>query len=455
MDSIRAQGAELVVIGNGNAMFARAFREDMDLDGPILVDPELATYRAAGLRRGRTELFSPRLLSNAARALTSGYRQNSVEGDPWQLGGVFVLGAGGDVLYRQRSREAGDHPDPRDVVAALSRARPLEDEAAPEPPAWQWLTGKALGALLDPTIVLSFDHTGFAARSLAFSPADLDVDLQGRRCVVTGANSGVGFETALALADLGAEVILVCRNEARGEQAAERIRNDTGNRDVRALVADLSELESIRHAARQLGEKPLDRLIHNAGVLPDTLETTSAGLERTFATHVVGPHLLTKLVRGRLAQSDDARVIWVSSGGMYASTLDVDRMRNPASPYDGVTAYSLTKRAQVVLAELWARELEGEAIVHAMHPGWADTPAVRSSLPNFHRLLQPLLRSPAEGADTIVWLAASEPARRSSGEFFLDREARRTHLVPFTRESRSERKRLWEICEALADDRDP
>jgi NAD(P)-dependent dehydrogenase (short-subunit alcohol dehydrogenase family) len=115
-----------------------------------------------------------------------------------------------------------------------------------------------------------------------------------------------------------------------------------------------------------------------------------------------------------------------------------------------VIAYAETKRAQVVLSELWAEELRGSPIaVNAMHPGWADTPAVKSSLPRFHRITRNILRTPAEGADTVVWLAAC-PSLRSTGRFFFDREERRTHLLPFTRETVRDRRALWRLCERLS-----
>lgn len=453
IETIRDSGAELVIVGNGSAEFARGFRDDLEIDVPILVDPDLVSYRAAGLRRGRSELLAPSLWSNAWRAYRKGFRQDSIQGDPWQLGATFVFRAGGELVFRHRSAQAGDHADPLDVVQALRHGYVVDDDGVEDPPALQRCVGRALGALLDPTIALSFDRTGFAARSLAFLPSDLDVDLRGRRCVVTGANSGVGFETARALADLGGEVFLLCRNAARAADARARIEDETGSARVRAVIVDMSDAASIHAAAAALGDGPIDRLVHNAGVLPEGLETTRDGDEITFATHVFGPHLLTRLLRDRLCASDDARIVWVSSGGMYASALDVDSMISPASDFDGVAAYSLTKRAQVVLSELWARELAGRATVHAMHPGWADTPAVRTSLPNFYRVMRPLLRTPAEGADTIVWLLVSDAARRTSGEFFLDREARRTHLWPLTRESEAERERLWAVCERMAEAR--
>jgi NAD(P)-dependent dehydrogenase (short-subunit alcohol dehydrogenase family) len=451
LDEIRARGAELVIVGNGAASFAKAFREDFELDGPLLVDPELRAYRAAGLRRGRVELLSPRLPRNALRAFRSGARQGAVQGDAWQLGGVFVIRPGGELAFRHVSREAGDHPAVAEILAALAPDAPALAEPASPPRAQAWL-GHALGRLVDPFIVGSFDRTGFRIHSLRFEPGDLDVDLSGRRCLVTGANSGIGYETSLALADLGADVVLLCRNRERGEAAAERIRAQTGNARVSLELLDVSDLASVREVGARLAAAPVDVLVHNAGVLPDERVESLDGLELTFATHVVGPFLLTQLLKERLLESRDGRVIWVSSGGMYTRRLSQDDPNWERRDFDGVAAYAETKRAQVVLAELWAERLAGSSVVvNAMHPGWADTPAVQSSLPRFHRLTRSILRTPAEGADTVVWLAACPAARKWSGRFFFDREPRRTHLLPFTKESPSARRALWDLCVELTD----
>jgi dehydrogenase/reductase SDR family protein 12 len=437
-------------VGNGAANFAAAFREDFELECPILVDPELRAYRAAGLRRGRVELLSPRLPLNALRALRSGSRQTGVQGDPWQLGGVFVIRPGGDLTYRYVSREAGDHAPVGEILAALEKdAAPIR-ESAPPSRAQVWV-GRGLSRIVDPFIVSSFDRTGFRIHALTFRADDLDVDLSGRRCLVTGANSGIGYETALALADLGAEVVLLCRNPNRGEEAAERVRQQTGNSRVSVDVVDVSNLTSVRAAAARLASAPVDVLVHNAGVLPNERVETRDGLELTLATHVVGPFLLTGLLRSNLEKSPDGRVIWVSSGGMYTRRLNLEDPNWARRAYDGVAAYAETKRAQVVLSELWADELRGSPIVvNAMHPGWADTPSVKSSLPRFHRVTRSILRTPAEGADTVVWLAACPRARQSTGRFFFDRKERRTHLLPFTRESDADRRALWKLCERLS-----
>ncbi len=450
VDEIRARGGELVIVGNGSPNFAAAFREDFGLDGPLLVDPELRAYRAAGLRRGRVELLSPRLPRNALRALRSGSRQTGVQGDPWQLGGVFVIRPDWELTYRYTSREAGDHPPVGEILAALERdAEPISEVSA-TPDAQRWL-GRALSRIVDPFIVSSFDRTGFRIHRLAFEAQDLDVDLSDKRCLISGANSGIGYETALALADLGAEVVLLCRNRERGEQAAQQIREQTGNARVFLELLDVSNLDSVRAAAARVSSGPVDVLIHNAGVLPDERFETDDGIELTLATHLVGPFLLTRLLQGNLEKSPDGRVIWVSSGGMYTRRLNLEDPNWSERDYDGVVAYAETKRAQVVLSELWAEALRGSSVVvNAMHPGWADTPSVKSSLPRFHRLTRNILRTPAEGADTVVWLAARLRARQSTGCFFFDREERRTHLLPFTRESEADRRALWELCERLS-----
>jgi NAD(P)-dependent dehydrogenase (short-subunit alcohol dehydrogenase family) len=452
LDEIRRRDGRLVIIGNGAAHFAAAFREDLRIppDVPLLVDPELRAYRAAGLRRGRAELLSPRLPLHALRALRKGFRQSSIEGDPWQLGGVFVLAPGGALAYRYVSAEAGDHPPVADLLEAIEERPELSE--AQDAPHWQRLMGRALSRLVDPTVVLSFDRTGFRIHALAFRPGDLDVDLSGRRCLVTGANSGIGFESALALAELGAEVVLLCRSRERGEEAAERIRGRTANRRILVEPLDVANLAHVREVGARLAGDGVDVLVHNAGVLPADRVVTDDGLEQTWATHVVGPHLLTRLLRPALERSPDARVVWVSSGGMYTRRLRLDDVAwKRRRPYDGVGAYAETKRAQVVLAELWAERLRNQRIVvNAMHPGWSDTPSVRSSLPGFHRVTRAILRTPAEGADTIVWLAAAEAARAHTGRFFFDREPRGTHWLPGTRESEADRQALWKRVEADA-----
>jgi NAD(P)-dependent dehydrogenase (short-subunit alcohol dehydrogenase family) len=308
-----------------------------------------------------------------------------------------------------------------------------------------------IARLLDASILLSFDRTGYRRHAAGFDPADLQANLEGRVCLVTGANSGIGFETALALAARGASVWMLCRNRERGLAAVRDVRGRTGSRRVHPGVLDVSDAASIRRFVQSFEGPVVDVLVHNAGVLPDERTESADGHELTFATHVLGPWLLTKSLLPHLRKSRDARVVFVSSGGMYTQRLSLHDWEWRKRPYDGVAAYAQTKRMQVVLAELLADELRGSGIcVNAMHPGWADTPAVRTSLPRFWNVMRRVLRTPAEGADTVVWLAASPAARGETGRFWFDRRARSTHLLPWTRETSEDRQALRRLCERIA-----
>jgi NAD(P)-dependent dehydrogenase (short-subunit alcohol dehydrogenase family) len=308
-----------------------------------------------------------------------------------------------------------------------------------------------LDRALDGAVLPGYTNLGYRLRRRGWGDTELE-RMDDRVALVTGATSGLGLAAAGALARLGAGVRLLARDAERGEQARERVIERSGDADVEVVLCDLSDLGDIRRfaAAFSARESRLDVLVNNAGVLPAERTVTADGLELAFATNVAGPFLLTKLLLDLLRSSAPSRMVNVSSGGMYTQRLHVDDLQMERERYDGTVAYARTKRAEVVLTELWARRLEGSGVVvHAMHPGWADTPGVRASLPRFHRLTRPLLRTPEQGADTIVWLAAAAEPARSTGGFWHDRRRRPTHRLPWTRESAAEREALWAACERL------
>lgn len=308
-----------------------------------------------------------------------------------------------------------------------------------------------LDRLLDATIVLSFDRTGFRRHAAAWRDDVDERSLRGLVCLVTGANSGIGRAAALALAKRGARVWLLCRSEARGREAQASLRREGRSDTVELACVDVSDLSSVRRFAAGFAESRVDLLVHNAGVLPAERSLTADGIELTLATNVIGPHLLTRLLEDRLARSGDARTLFVSSGGMLPTRLSCDDAAWEKRRFDGVQAYSQTKRMQVVLAELYAERWKGSSRgAWSMHPGWADTPAVQTSIPRFWAVMRTLLRTPEQGADTVVWLATAERERLESGGFYFDRAPRSKHLLPFTRESPAERRRLWMLCESLA-----
>lgn len=307
----------------------------------------------------------------------------------------------------------------------------------------------ALDTLLDVTVVPGFSRIGYSARR-RWWPADPPAGaLTGRVVAVTGANSGLGRATAVGAARLGARVRMLCRSVDRGEAARAEILAAVPGADVTVDRCDLSDLGSVRETAAALaGQLPaLHALVHNAGVLPPAREETADGHELTFATHVLGPHLLTAALRPLLAADGDARVVWVSSGGMYTQRLRLDDPEFRLGEYNGTTAYARTKRMQVVLAQRWARELAGERVaVHSMHPGWADTPGVQDSLPGFSRLTAPILRTAEQGADTVVWLLAAPPSEAPGGLFWHDRRPRPIAYLPGTRHTPEQAEQLWRLC---------
>ncbi len=306
--------------------------------------------------------------------------------------------------------------------------------------------------VLDRTVLAGYTNVGYRIRSRGWSAGELQ-RMEGKVVLVTGASSGLGLAAAQGFARLGAAVWVVARSEERGQDTRARISERSGNSDVHVGLCDLSNLESVRQfAERFLDRAPrLDVLVNNAGVMTDERALSADGIELTLATNVVGPFLLTNLLIALLEKCAPARIVNVSSGGMYTQRIRVDDLQSERGQFDGPAVYARSKRAQVILTELWAQRLAGTGVaVHAMHPGWSDTPGIRSALPHFYKATRPLLRTPAQGADTIVWLGAAAEPGNGSGLFWHDRRQRPTHLLPWTRESRQERERLWTQCVRLS-----
>jgi dehydrogenase/reductase SDR family member 12 len=313
---------------------------------------------------------------------------------------------------------------------------------------------RAADAVLEASVVGSFSRIGYRARRRLFGWSEPEAgSMAGRVVVVTGATGGLGEAIATTVAGLGATVWLLGRTRERTAGAADRIRSTVPDADLRVAAADLARLSDVAAVADTLlaGTERLDVLVHNAGSLAGRFELTADGLESTAQVQVVAPFLLTWLLFPRLRATPGARVIAVSSGGMYAQRLDVDALAPDPASFNGVAAYARTKRAQVVLTQEWARRSRGSGVTfHVTHPGWVDTPGLRSSLPRFARLLGPILRTPNEGADTIVWLAASPYAAHGGGRLWHDRRPRSPDRLPWTATPAGEADRLWQWAVARA-----
>jgi NAD(P)-dependent dehydrogenase (short-subunit alcohol dehydrogenase family) len=323
------------------------------------------------------------------------------------------------------------------------------------------MNATALGdALLELTVVGSFSRIGPAVRRRLdgwTSPAA--EALSGRTALVTGPTSGLGRQVTDELAALGARVVLVGRNVDRLSRVRDTLiaRHDVDRYPI--VVADMGSLESVRAGVGEVlaTESRLDVLIDNAGAIFPERTIGPDGIEATFATMVVGPFALIAGLIPLLDRTTGSRVIAVTSGGQYAQALDLDDLQS-CRDYDGTRAYAGAKRAQVSLIREWARRFDGRGIrFDSMHPGWARTPGLAEALPTFARLMEPLLRTPAEGTDTLLWLSSAPAAQIDApgGSLWLDRRPRPFDRVPTTRLSGSDRRRLWELVRGLAGVADP
>lgn len=307
-----------------------------------------------------------------------------------------------------------------------------------------------LDRTMDFTVAPGYTRAGIAARRSTFTPLPR---MEGRTVLVTGATAGLGRAAAQQCATLGARVVMLARDAGRGRRAVDDIVAASRNPDVELVLGDLADLTSVRTAAAEIADRigVLHVLVNNAGVMSPARQRSADGFELTFATNVLGPFLLTEQLRPLLIASAPARILTVTSGGMFAQRLDLDDLQSERREYDGTRVYARTKRAEMVLTGEWARQLDGTGVVaHAMHPGWVDTPGVQASLPTFAKVLGPLLRTPDEGADTITWLAAGAEAARCTGRLWHDRVARAEHRVPMTRERDGDARRLYGVCAELA-----
>ncbi|WP_229053744.1 SDR family NAD(P)-dependent oxidoreductase [Aeromicrobium sp. Leaf350] len=314
----------------------------------------------------------------------------------------------------------------------------------------------ALDAVLDKVVPAGYSSIGPALRR-RWWPADPPAHaLVGKHVLVTGASRGLGLAAATDLARLGAVVHLLGRDQSRLDEAAAGLRLAVPNADVRPETCDVSDLDAVRaYATRTLEQVPaLHALIHNAGVMPEERSESAQGIELTLATHVVGPLLLTELLRPALAAADDSRVLIMSSGGMYSAPLNAalaDDLQYREGTYRGIRAYARTKRLQVLLGEQLATRLAGDGVVvHSMHPGWAATEGIAESMPGFARAIRPILRDARSGADTLVWLTAAPEATATTGLFWSDRHPRSTTYLPWTTEDPVLRRKVWDAVAALA-----
>jgi len=255
-------------------------------------------------------------------------------------------------------------------------------------------------------------------------------NLQGKTCFITGATSGIGEETAVALAREGARIGILARSAERGERSRERIVRESGGADVEVVHGDLASLDSIRNAAAEVRERwdEIHVLINNAGVINMSRTTTLDGFENTFGVNHLGPFLFTKLLLDRVLASGPSRIINTASDAhRFAKRgLDLDDLQNEAR-YSAFRVYGESKLANILFTRSLAKRLEGAATtVNCLHPGAVATGLGQNNgvvSRAITALLKPFFRTPEKGAETAIYLATSGEVQGVSGEYFANLRA--------------------------------
>jgi NAD(P)-dependent dehydrogenase (short-subunit alcohol dehydrogenase family) len=274
--------------------------------------------------------------------------------------------------------------------------------------------------------------------------------MEGKVALITGGTSGIGRATAVALAAMGAEVVVTGRNEERGRAALAEIRHESGSERVSLMLADLAVQAEVRGLADGFRERHdrLDVLINNAGLIRSRRTETPDGIELTLAVNHLAPFLLTNLLLDLLEKSAPSRVITVSSEARRAAEIDFDDLQSERR-YRAFPVYGMTKKANILFTYELAERLRGTGVVaNCVHPGGVNTgfgSDNRSPGVLLFRAFKPFMRTPEQGADTVIYLATSPEAGEMTGEYLTDRK----EVSPAEPRDEAAQKRLWEVSERL------
>ena len=280
----------------------------------------------------------------------------------------------------------------------------------------------------------------------------VNTQMQGKICMITGANSGIGKATALGLAQMGATVVLVSRDRARGEEAQNEIKAKSGNDAIDLLLADLSSQQSIRQLVADFKQRytRLHVLINNAGTFALTRRETVDGLEMSFAVNVLAPFLLTNLLLDVIKASAPARIVNVSSNLQAKNYLKLDDLLSKQR-YRPMLGYAQSKIAVVLFTYELARRLEGTGVTaNCLHPGFVATNIAQRDLALPARLATKLIfrfgTSPEIGAKTSLYLATSPDVEGVTGKYFEKSVPRRSAPLSY---DESLQQQLWKACTQL------
>jgi NAD(P)-dependent dehydrogenase (short-subunit alcohol dehydrogenase family) len=274
-----------------------------------------------------------------------------------------------------------------------------------------------------------------------------------KTCIVTGASSGIGKETAVALAEAGAHVAVVCRTREKGERTVAEIRRRSRSPAVSLFVGDLASLRTVRALAAEIDDAlpRVDVLVNNAGLTLRERVVTEEGLETTFAVNHLAHFLLTRLLEPKLVASAPSRVVNVASDAHRWGALRFDDLMGTRA-YDGWRAYAQSKLANIVFTYELARRLAGTGVTaNCLHPGLVATGfanAGPTTIRILSRVARPFLRSPSKGAATSIYLASSPELVGVSGKYFAGRRERRSSRASY---DEGVAARLWRVSEELTE----
>ena len=293
---------------------------------------------------------------------------------------------------------------------------------------WLFYEDKYWNYFLDKTIVFSFDKTGFNRHKSKFNEDLSQKDLIGKISLITGGTSGIGGEVAKELSRLGSKVFVIGRNKQKGESFK-------GN-NLNFHSLDIANWNQLKEFCCK--SNCFDHIVLNAGSMPDSLVLNDFSVEHQCASQLIGHYYLIYMLNKCGKINQHARIIWVSSGGMYLKKLDLDSLFHNQK-YEKISTYSNVKRAQVTLVEELSRqEIWKNVMVFSMHPGWVATYGLKEALPMFFSLMRNRLRDTKEGADTIIWLLLTEESL-TSGSFYFDRKNVSPYLSKYYKPTREQR----------------
>ncbi|NVM54339.1 MAG: SDR family oxidoreductase [Candidatus Helarchaeota archaeon] len=272
--------------------------------------------------------------------------------------------------------------------------------------------------------------------------------MNGKIVMITGANSGIGKATTLGLAEMGATIVMVCRNRERGEDAFLEIKEKTGNPKIDLLIADLSSQQEIRNLVKEFKSKyqQLDILINNAAVVLSKRQTTVDGLETVFATNHLAPFLLTNLLLDVLKASAPARIINITSGLHSRAKMDFDDLQSEKK-FGAFWTYNKSKLALMLFTYELARRLEGSGVtVNVVHPGVARTNLGRDMNWFSRGFTKIFFKSPKKCAETPIYVASSPDLEGVNGKYLANKKEKQSSKESY---NEADAKRLWEISAEL------